>query len=92
MGFDINQEDFGALCVCALRYCQGRQTYMPGLIREIVEKHLSELPDRDIVVMKNDCDSQRRFNLYGEEKIDKPGWKKKKKILEAEMKRRGFRV
>ena len=26
---DIEQEDFGMLCACAIRYCQGRETYMP---------------------------------------------------------------
>ena len=25
---DIEQEDFGMLCACAIRYCQGRETYM----------------------------------------------------------------
>ena len=90
MGFNINQEDFGALCVCALRYCHGRQTYMPGLIREIVEKPLSEISDKDIVVMQKDCDFQRRFDLYGDEKIDKPGWLEWEKILETEMERRGL--
>ena len=92
MKFEMNQEDFGALCVCALRYCHGRQTYMPGLVREIVEEHLSEISDKDLVVMKNDCDFQRRFDMYGDEKIDKPGWLEWEKILEAEVERRGLRV
>ena len=26
---DIKDEDFGAILICAVRYCLGRQTYMP---------------------------------------------------------------
>lgn len=34
MKVEIEQEDFGALCICAIRYCQGRQTYQ----RKIMEQ------------------------------------------------------
>ena len=53
---NISQEDFGTLCICAIRYCQGRQTYMPSLVQGIVREHLSELSDRDIQVMLDDCE------------------------------------
>lgn len=85
---NITQEDFGTLCICAIRYCHGRQTYMPELVREIITPHLKELSDKDLQVMINDCDYQKRFNLYGDERIDKPGWVKWKEILLAEKQRR----
>lgn len=89
MTINISQTDFGTLCICALRYCQGRQTYMPSLVQEIVGAHLDELSDRDITVMVNDCDFQESMNLYGDERIDKPGWLKwRDKVREEDMKRK----
>lgn len=52
---EIRQEDFATLCICAIRYCHGRKTYMPRIVMEIVGRHLSELSDRDIKVMYDDC-------------------------------------
>lgn len=84
----IDQTDFGTLCICAIRYCQGRQTYMPDLVREIIQPHLSELADRELGVMLDDCGFQERMHLWGDERIDKPGWLEWRKTLEAEKERR----
>lgn len=85
---NITQEDFGTLAICAIRYCQGRQTYMPELVREIVAPHLPDLSDKDLGVMIEDCDFQERCKLYGDERIDKPGWLQWKELLLAEKQRR----
>lgn len=84
---EIRQEDFATLCICAIRYCHGRKTYMPSLVMEIVGRHLSELSDRDIKVMYDDC---RFMNLsdYGDEVIDKPDWLLWEKNLKEEVRRR----
>lgn len=85
---NITQEDFGVLAICAIRYCQGRQTYMPQLVREIVVPHLPDLSDKDLNVMIEDCTFQERTNMYGDDIIDKPGWIRWKEILMVEKKRR----
>lgn len=85
---NITQEDFGTLCICAIRYCQGRQTYAPDLVRSIIIPHLHNLSDKDLGVMINDCDYQKRFRLYGGERIDMPGWLRWKELLLAEKQRR----
>lgn len=85
---NITQEDFGTLCICAIRYCQGRQTYMPDLVRGIVTTHLPDISDKDLGVMIEDCDFQERMHLYGDERIDKPGWLRWKELLLAEKQRR----
>lgn len=85
---ELGLDDFGTLCICALRYCQGRQTYMPGLVRSIVRPLLPRFSDKDIAVMLDDCEYQRRFDLYGSETIDKPGWLEWKNVLEQEKERR----
>ena len=83
-----DENDFGTLCICALRYCQGRETYMPSLVRDIIRPLLPQLTDRDIRVMLEDCDFQQKFDIYGDEKIDKPGWLQWKQELLAEEARR----
>lgn len=84
----LKMDDFATLCICAIRYCQGRQTYMPDLVRGIVKPYISLFDDNDITVMINDCDFQRRANLYGDDRIDKPGWIDWEQLLIKEMARR----
>jgi len=84
----MNETDFGTLAICAIRYCQGRMSYMPDLVRKIVRPYLPTMQDRDIIVMLRDCQFQEEMNLYGDEKIDKPDWLKWKADLEKEAERR----
>ena len=84
-----NHKDFGTLCICAIRYCHGRMTYMPDLVRDIIRPHLNELSDNDLQVMIEDCDYQRRANLYGDPSIDKPDWLQWEQELKQEKERRG---
>lgn len=88
---NITPTDFGTLAICAIRYCQGRQTYMPDLVKGIVAPHLPELSDKDLQVMINDCEYQARYDLYGDSRIDKPGWVRWKELLLAEKQRRTVR-
>lgn len=85
---NITQEDFGVLAICAIRYCQGRQSYMPQLARGIIVPYLPDISDKDLDIMIEDCNFQERMNIYGDEYIDKPGWIRWKEILLAEKKRR----
>ena len=73
MKIDISQEHFGTLCVCALRYCHGRQTYMPSRVQQIVIAHLKDLSDRDLQVIANDEQFQSDMNLFGDT-CDKVNW------------------
>ena len=80
MTIDISQEDFGTLCVCALRYCHGRQTYMPSLVQTIVIRHFKDLSDRDLKVIADDEQFQSDMNLFGD-LCDKVDWKNFYQIL-----------
>lgn len=84
----IDKEDFATLCICAIRYCQGRETYMPDLVRSIVRPHLTEFSDKDLQVLIDDCVFQENMKLYGNEHIDKPGWILWKNDLLKEKNRR----
>ena len=70
---DISQEDFGTLCICALRYCHGRQTYMPSLVQEIVQNHFKDLSEKDLKIIAEDERFQREMNLWSS-KIDRLDW------------------
>lgn len=84
----LDEEKFGALAICSLRYCQGRQTYMVGTVIEIVTAFLEKVTDKDLRVMIEDSQSQRRNNRYGDSVIDKPYWLKFEQALLNERKRR----
>ena len=87
----INTDDLGTLIICAIRYCQGRETYMPDLVRGIVRPLLPGLSDRDLRVLAEDCEFQERMSLYGNDRIDKPGWLKWRTEIAAEQERRRHR-
>ena len=80
MTIDISQEDFGTLCVCALRYCHGRRTYMPSLVQTIVIRHFKDLSDRDLKVIADDERFQEDLGLWGDT-CDKVDWKNFYQIL-----------
>ena len=84
----LDQENFGTLAICAIRYCHGRQTYMPSLVQGIVRTHIEQISDKDLAVMIEDCNFQERMNLYGDNLIDKPDWLKWKETLLTEKERR----
>lgn len=74
-GVEISQEDFGTLCICALRYCHGRRTYMPDLVQSIVKAHFKDLSDKDLSVISRDEQYQADANLWGDP-CDKDEWLK----------------
>ena len=84
----IDNENFATLCICALRYCQGRRSYMPSLVQQIVGSHLKDIPDKDLEVMLEDCEFQRSVDLYGDE-CDKVDWLNWESRLKEEKKARG---
>ena len=48
---------FGAVLNCAVRYCIGRKTYMPGLVTDWIMQHCDGLlTAKTIGVMKRDID------------------------------------
>ena len=89
--YTLDEQDFGTICVCALRYAMGRETYMPDLVLDFVRPLLPELPDKTIGVMVNDCDFQRRYENYGDNRIDKPGWLEWERDVREEYQRRKAR-
>lgn len=84
----LDDEDMGTLCICALRYCMGRKTYMPSLVTEICIGLLPTFDDKDLYVMLRDCGFIFDNGLYGDERIDKPTWERWQEGIRREMARR----
>ena len=85
MKIEIDKKDFRTLCICALRYCHGRRTYMPSLVQGIVIPHFKDLSDKDLEVIANDEKFQSESNLWGDE-CDKADWQWFYKMLREHMK------
>ena len=71
---EVDDQDFGTICICALRYSMGRQTYMPSLVRDFIRPLLPKICSKSLLVMINDCEEQARCGNYGHPDIDRPGW------------------
>lgn len=84
----VSKDDFGALSICALRYCQGRMTYMPELVIGICTAHIGDFTDKDLAVMYEDCMRRAEYDIYGDPVIDKPGWIRLQNAVEKEIERR----
>lgn len=40
-------KDFGIICLCALRYCFGRRTYMPSLVTDFIKRNWKYIDSSD---------------------------------------------
>ena len=81
----IPDDNFGVLCTCAVRYCIGREMYMPGLIQVYLTPILDLIDSRALKIMRDDI---LTANYLGDEVIDKPVWMKFLAAIEAELEER----
>ena len=84
----MTKDDKESIYICAVRYCMGRQTYMPSVVISALKPELKDMSKNALAVMLKDCEEQEQRNLWGSEIIDKPLWIQWKKLLEEEIERR----
>lgn len=80
--------DFGTICICAVRYSLGRQSYMPKLVIDYIKEHIAEIDDRAIrVIIRdiNDAENDEWKYALGDPNIDKPEWIAFKNFLQNEI-------
>lgn len=82
---DLQDNDFNSILVCAIRYCLGRRTYMPGVVTGYIWQLLPYLPQMTLTVMQRDI---RQAGSYGDECIDKPVWSWFLDEIEQELRHR----
>ena len=77
-------DDFGAVLNCAVRYCIGRATYMPGLVTGwIMSNCHGVLTRKTIGVMIRDIDEAAAQDGLGME-CDRETWERFRKWLREE--------
>lgn len=75
---------FGAVLNCAVRYCIGRMSYMPGLVTDWIMQHCHGLlTGKTIFVMKCDIDEAREYDGLGMD-LDVETWQKFREWLDKE--------
>lgn len=62
---DLRDDDFGAVLNCAIRYCLGRRTYMPGLMTDYLRPLLPHLNQKTLAVIEQDIVGQAKLG-YGD--------------------------
>lgn len=86
---DVNRiddkEESELLLVCAVRYCIGKQTYMPRVVIRRIKPMLPDLTPATLLIMRKDI---KTAGDWGDEEVDKPGWMKFLADIEAELERR----
>lgn len=94
-------KNFGIICLCAMRYVLGRQTYMPGIVQDYILAHIGEIGTEIVEIMVRDIDEADRirehrtqeghiltFDGLGDTKIDRPGWERFRAFLREKMEER----
>ena len=75
---------FGAVLNCAVRYCIGRMTYMPGLVTDWIMQHCHGLlTEKTLFVMKRDIDEAKEHDGLGMD-CDVETWRKFREWLDKE--------
>lgn len=67
----LEDDNFGAVLNCAVRYSIGRRTYMPHLVQSFIRPLLPHLSDKTLYVMERDI---AEASSYGDPNIDDPDW------------------
>ena len=73
---DVRDEDFGAVIICAIRYCLGRRSYMPGLIIDYVTPLLPHISNNCLRCIEADLRKPDLYGGFGDKRIDEPLWVK----------------
>lgn len=81
----FNTDDFYLVCICAVRYCLGRRTYMPWSVMSFIKQFLPALSDNTLYVMARDI---AEADNLGDAEIDAPMWAEFLAEIEKERKRR----
>lgn len=71
---DPTNDDFGAVCNCAVRYCLGRRSYMPSLVCGYIISLLPELTDKTLDCFERDIAEHKRTGFDFGDSCDYETW------------------
>ena len=81
---EIDKDSFFVLCLCALRYCEGRRTYMPHWIQSIVLAHKDCFDYNNIRTILSEEEFQEDCSLWGDD-CDRKDWEDFYKEMRKEL-------
>ena len=84
---DPTNDDFGAVCNCAVRYCLGRRSYMPSLVCGYITPLLPELTDTTLGCFERDIAERKLTGFFGDS-CDYETWDEFYKAVCKEIERR----
>ena len=85
---DPRDDDFGAICNCAVRYAVGRRTYMPILVINFITPHLSELSDKTLWCFQRDLMERKNSGFDFGDEFDLQNWMNFLKNVNKEIEKR----
>lgn len=85
---DPINDDFGAVCNCAVRYCLGRRSYMPSLVCRYIISLLPELTDKTLDCFERDIAEHKRTGFDFGDSCDYETWDAFYKAVCNEVERR----
>ena len=85
---DHTNDDFGAVCNCAVRYCLGRRSYMPSLVCRYIISLLPELTDKTLDCFERDIAERKRTGFNFGDSCDYETWDAFYKAVCKEIERR----
>lgn len=63
---DPTNDDFGAVCNCAVHYCLDRWSYMPSLVCGYITPLLPKLTDKTLNCFERDIAERKRTGFFGD--------------------------
>lgn len=85
---DPTNDDFGAVCNCAVRYCLGRRSYMHSLVCRYIISLLPELTDKTLDCFERDIAERKRTGFDFGDSCDYETWDAFYKAVCNEIERR----
>lgn len=85
---DPRNDDFGAICNCAVRYCMGRRSYMPGIVIRFITPYLPVLSNKTLWCFERDIEEHERMGLPFGDECDVKDWLNFSRAVKAEIEKR----
>ena len=88
----FGDDEFGTICLCAVRYSLGRMTCMPTLVQDYIKRHKSCVSDGELYTITRDVQNfERMGHSYGME-CDRYSWEKFLAWCRTELTARGHEL
>ena len=84
----LQDDDFGMILNCAVRYALGRKTYIPKVVCEFITSLLPYVNDRTLSCFDRDIEDHGKNFNFGEKHIDEPVWMKFHDAVVKELNKR----